>query len=107
MCVGRGLLEGLEQRVLALLRHRLRTLDDEDPTPTLEGPIRDRRDHLAADVLDEVLIAGGTQPGEVGMRRGVGQDTAACILRIVGPDRQQLAGEGASHLGLAAARTGR
>ena len=81
------LLEGLEQGVLALLGHRVGRLDDEDPPGALERPVGDRADHLAADLLDEMLVAGRPQPGQVRVRRGVERAPGARIGRVVGVDR--------------------
>ena len=86
--VGGRLLERLQQRVLALLGHRVGGLDHEDAALALERPVGDRADHPLADVLDQVLVAGRAQPDEVGMRRGIDQRAAAGVGRIVGARRR-------------------
>ena len=57
-----------KKRVLALLGHRVRLLDDEDPVLALERPVRRRLDDPLAHLIDEVLRAGRAEPCEIGMR---------------------------------------
>ncbi len=64
----RRLLERLQQRVLALLGHRVGGLDHEHAAVGLERPVGDLGDHPLADVLDQVLGPARAQPDEVGMR---------------------------------------
>ena len=62
------LLERLQQRVLALVAHRLRRLDDEDPAAALERPVGGGADHPLAHLLDQVLGAARREPDQVGVR---------------------------------------
>ncbi len=93
--VGR-LLERLQQRVLALVAHRLRRLDHEDPLAAFEGPVGGGADDPLANLLDQVLGAARGQPDEVGMRRGVEQGAAAGVVGVLGAGGEDLGGEGAS-----------
>ena len=89
------LLERLQQRVLALVAHRLGRLDDEDALAAFEGPVGGGADHPLAHLLDHVLGAARRQPDEVGVRRGVEQGAAAGVLGVLGRGGEDLGGEGA------------
>ena len=89
------LLERLQQRVLALVAHRLRRLDDEDALAAFEGPVGGGADHPLAHLLDQVLGAARHQPDEVGMRRGIEQGAAAGVVGVLGAAGEDLGGEGA------------
>ncbi len=89
----RRLLERLQQRVLALLGHRLGRLDHEHPPLALERPVGDCADHPLAHVLDQVLGPGRAQPDEVGMRRGIGERPPAGVVGVGGAVGEELGGE--------------
>ena len=101
------LLERLQQRVLALVAHRLGRLDDEDPAAALEGPVGGGADHPLADRLDQVLGAARRQPDQVRVGRGVEQGAAAGVVGVLGPGGEDLGGEGAGGGALAGTRAGR
>jgi hypothetical protein len=88
------LLERLQQRVLALVAHRLGGLDHEDPLLALEGAVGSGADHLLAHLLDHVLGAAREQPYEVGVRRGIEQGTAAGVVRVGSPGGEDLRRKG-------------
>ncbi len=90
--IGR-LLERLQQRVLALVAHRLGGLEDEDPAAALERSVGGRADHPLADLLDQVLGAARCQPDEVGVGRGIEQRPAAGIVGVGGPGGEDLSRE--------------
>ena len=77
------LLQRLQQRVLALVAHRLGRLDDEDPLAAFEGPVGGGPDHPLAHLLDQVLGAAWSQPDQVGMRRGIEQRPAPRVLGVL------------------------
>ena len=79
---GRRLLERLQQRVLALVAHRLGRLDDEDPVLAFEGPVGGGADHPLAHLVDHVLGAARGEPDEVGVRRGIEHRAAAGVVGI-------------------------
>ncbi len=97
------LLEGLEQRVLTLVAHRVCRLEDEDAAAALEGPVGRGPDYALPHRLDHVLGPGRSQPDEVGMRRGVEQGAAAGVLGVLGAAGEELGGEGAGGVALAGA----
>ncbi len=99
----RRLLERLQQRVLALVAHRLRRLDHEDPPAALEGPVGGGADHPLAHLLDQVLGAARGEPDEVGVGRGVEQRPAPGVLGVLGGGGEDLGGEGAGGGALAGA----
>jgi len=102
----RGLLERLQQRVLALVAHLLGGLDNEDALLRFEGSVSGRTDHFLANLLDHVLGAAGAQPDKVRVRRGVEQSAAAGVLGVGGAAGEDLGRESASGGGLTrAART--
>ena len=88
------LLERLQQRVLALVAHRLGRLDDEDPVGALEGPVGGGADHPLPDRLDQVLGAARREPDQVRVGRGIEQGAPAGVVGIAGPGREDLGGEG-------------
>jgi hypothetical protein len=92
---GGWLLERLQQRVLALVAHRLGRLEDEDPPTALEGPIGSGADHPFADRLDQVLGAARREPDQVWVGRGIEQGAAAGVVGILGAGGEDLGGEGA------------
>ena len=98
-----GLLERLQQRVLALVAQRLRRLDDEDALAAFEGPVGGGADHPLAHLLDQVLGAARGEPDEVGMRRGIEQGAAAGVVGVLGAGGEDLGGEGAGGGALAGA----
>ena len=93
--VGEGgrLLERLQQRVLAFLGHRVRVLDHEHPPLALERAVGDLSDHPLAHGLDQVLGPRRAQPGEVRVRRGVGERPPPGVGRVGGPVGEQLGGQ--------------
>ncbi len=99
----RGLLQGLQQRVLALVAHLLGGLDHEDTLLRFEGPVGGGADHLLAHLLDHVLGAARPQPDEVGVRRGIDQGAAPGVVGVGGAGSEDLGREGARHGGLAGA----
>ena len=88
-------LEGLQQRVLALVAQRLGLLDHEDPLASLEGSVGGGADDALANLLDQVLGAARYQPDEVGVGRGVEESAAAGVLGVFGCGGKDLGGEGA------------
>ena len=100
----RRLLERLQQRVLALLGHRLGGLDHEDAAVALERAIGDLGDHALADGLDQVLDPGRAQPDQVGVRRGIGERAPAGFGGVGGALGEQLGGQRPRRLRLAGAR---
>jgi hypothetical protein len=81
----RRVLERLQQGILALLRHRLRRLDDEDAPLALERPVGDRGDDARANLLDEVLGPGRRDPRQVGMGRRHRDGAASNVVGTRGP----------------------
>ena len=65
---GRRLLERLQQGVLALLGHRVRLLDHEDPVIPLERPVRRRLDDPLANLIDQMLRSWRPEPREIRVR---------------------------------------
>ncbi len=86
---GRRLLQRLQQRVLALVAHRLGGVDDEDAVLAFEGPVGGGADHPLAHLVDHVLGAARGEPDEVGVRRGVEQGAAAGVVGIGAPRRRR------------------
>ena len=91
---GGRLLEGLQQRVLALVAHRLGGLEDEDPVLAFEGPVGGGADHPLAHLVDHVLGAARGEPDEVGVRRGVEQGAATGVVGVGGAGGDDLRREG-------------
>ena len=104
--VGR-LLQGLQQRVLALVAHRLGGLDHEDALLALEGAVGGGADHLLADLLDHVLGAARGEPDQVGVGRGVEQGAAARVVGVCGPAARSQPRMHAPRLALPGARADR
>ena len=100
----RRLLERLQQRVLALVAHRLRGLDDEDAAAALERAVGGGADHPLAHLLDHVLGAARRQPDEIGVGRGVEHRATAGVLGVIGRGGEDLGREGAGRGPLAGAR---
>ena len=96
-------LERLQQRVLALLAHRLGLLDDEHAARAFERTVDGRANHLLAQLLDQVLAAARDEPDEVGVWGGIEQRPAARRLRVGGAGGQDLGGEGPCRRPLAGA----
>ena len=90
---GGRLLERLQQRVLALLGHRVRLLDHEHPPLALERPVGRRLDHALADLVDQVLRSGRAKPGQVRVRRGVGERPAPGRVGVRRAGGEQLGDE--------------
>ena len=84
----RRLLERLQERVLALLGHRVRPLDDEHSVLALERPVGRRLDDPLADLIDEVLGARRPKPGQIGMGRRVQKRPPARRLRVRRVERE-------------------
>ena len=98
--VGRGLLQRLQQGVLALVAHLLGGLDHEDALVGFEWTVGRRADHLLANLLDHVLGPAWPQPNQVGMRRGIDEDAAASVVWVCRVNRQDLGREGARNRAL-------
>jgi hypothetical protein len=98
------LLERLQERVLALVGHRVGALDDEHSPRALERPVGGGDDHALAHLVDQVLRPPRSQPYEVGVRRGIGQRAAAGVVGVLGALSQELRREGARGSPLSRAR---
>ena len=100
---GRRLLQRLQQRVLALLGHRVGSLDHEHAAARSRTAGRRPADHPLAHVLDEVLGAARAQPHEVGVRRRIGERPAARVVGVGDAVGEQLGRECPRRGGLAGA----
>ena len=100
--VRRRLLQRLEQRVGRLVVHHVHALEHEDPMHRLERRVRRRPDDRVRHVPAEHLVrARGRDPGQVGMAAVLGPDLD--VRRVLRPLGEELAGEGARDVSLAAA----